>query len=90
MSRWQMRIDASDASTVHGKANAKVNIGASAFSHHVLLADINENIILDTDIMNAPGERSLTGRVEEIILCQRKGRIYTNGHGRICDFHGEK
>lgn len=65
--RWQLRRVTGDAAIVHGETDLKVKIRATAFTHLVLVVNIEENIILGIYIINAHGRlldmKELTFRI---------------------------
>lgn len=54
-SRWQLRTATDDAATVHGEVDVMIGIGATRISHRGLVADIEENVILEMDVMHEHG-----------------------------------
>lgn len=77
-SRWQLRTATGDAAKVHGEADAVIKFGATTFTHRVLVADIEESVILGMDVMSAHGFRldlkkhTLEVGTEELILHPQK------------------
>lgn len=71
--RWQLRTGTGDVATVR-EAHVLTKIGATKIKHHVLVADIEKDVILEMDIMHVHGfeldlrERILGTENEELIL----------------------
>ncbi|MCD1431043.1 DDE-type integrase/transposase/recombinase [Klebsiella pneumoniae] len=53
--RWRLRTATGDPVTIHGEMDVTLAIGNASFEHRVLVAEIENEVILGMDIMNARG-----------------------------------
>lgn len=75
--KWRLRTATGQAATVKGEISVTFNIGNTSFQHPVLVADIEDEVILGMDVMNSKGfkldlQRSvLEINDEELVLHRR-------------------
>ncbi|KAJ8911547.1 hypothetical protein NQ315_012800, partial [Exocentrus adspersus] len=53
--QWRLRTATGHSATIHGEAEVTFTIGNNSFNHRVLVADIEDEVILGVDIMNSKG-----------------------------------
>lgn len=54
-SQCQLRAATGDAGTIHGEADVIIIIGAAKIKHQVLVADVEEDVIMGMDITHEHG-----------------------------------
>lgn len=75
---WKLKTATGEQVSVYGEMDAQFTIGSTSFKHPVLVADIEEDVILGTDLMVKYGfalnlgEGTLKVRGEEVILHSRE------------------